>query len=216
MNSKRAHAGLLVVGSLVALIGALMPALMSGGLVNAAANVVRTIPDELNPPIYTSALQTVPDGVFFLDDGVWVVIPFVRDPSCIRPDFNLFELIDPAAPGCALTIRGFAVFADQDAFVPAHSQFFGLGAVPVWFVRREELEAMGNSVTITQLAAMASLRIGTATFYHESDRLVVPNALRHGNAFGGHIVLQAVGTLEDGGSFRVLVSEGSHVSIRFE
>jgi hypothetical protein len=52
-------------------------------------------------------------------------------------------------------------------------------------------------------------------FYHESDRLIVPNAVRHGNAFGGHVVLQAVGSLEGGGSFQFRVSEGSHVSIKF-
>ena len=187
-----------------------------GGTVFAAADVVRTIPDEIQPAIYTSALQTGPEGPFFLTDGVWVGIPFIRDPTCIPDDFNLFELIDPAAASCSLTVGGFGVFADQEAFVPAHSQFFGLGAVPVWFVSLADLAATGGTVTITQLAAMESLRIGWATFYHESDRLIVPNALRHGNAFGGHIVLQAVGSLVGGGSFQFRVSEGSHVSIKFE
>jgi hypothetical protein len=186
------------------------------GTVLAGGDVVRTIPDELQPPIYTAALQTGEEGApFFLTDGVWVGIPFIRDPECIPPDFNLFELIDPAAADCPLTISGFGVFADQEAFVPAHSQFFGFGAVPVWFVSLADLVATGGTVTITQLVAMESLRIGSATFYHESDRLIVPNALRHGNAFGGHIVLQAVGSLAGGGSFQFRVSEGRHVSIKF-
>jgi hypothetical protein len=189
--------------------------LIGAGTLVAGSDVVRTIPDELQPPIYTSALQSGPEGPFFLTDGVWVGIPFIRDPECIRSDFNLFDLIDPAAVNCALTINGFGVFADQEAFVPARSQFFGLGAVPVWFVALADLAATGGTVTITQLAAMDSLRIGWATFYHESDRLLVPNAIRHGNLFGGHIVLQAVGYLEEGGTFQFRVSEGSHVSIKF-
>ena len=205
----------ITVGGLLVLFALAGPALVTQHFVHAGGNVVRTIPDEIDPAIYTAALQRGPAGPFFLHNGVWVGIPFLRDPDCIPHDFNLFDLIDPGATDCPLTIRGFAVFADQDAVIPAHSQFFGLGAVPVWFVSREELEATGDSVTITQLASMQSLQIGTATFYHESDRLIVPNALRHGNPFGGHIVLKAVGTMEDGGSFQFLVSEGSHVSIRF-
>jgi len=73
---------------------------------------------------------------FFVADG-WLVLPFYRNPACVRADFNLLDIFDvPAAFSCPLTVNGFYMI-EKDAELgtfPIIAQSTG-SAVPFWFVR---------------------------------------------------------------------------------
>ncbi len=148
----------------------------------------------------------------------WAVIPFYRDPACVPADFNLLDFFDypdgtnmgafdcqpPTTDNISIWRNG----PDVDP-APMRAMFRGLGAVPVWFVRVDELEAAvaDDVLTIGELEGLPSLMVGSARSYRE--------ILRPGRS----IFYNANGTLEDGRSFiaRVrLSSEGMHVRIIFE
>ena len=123
------------------------------------------------PPYYARITQQ-----FVIHTDKWAAIVFYRQPSCVPPNFNLLNLFDPGtAPGCPLTIDGFALF-DQNPplvnFPPRKSVSFGLGSVPVAFVRWPELQAAiaDGVLTIGELAKLPSLRMVRATFFHENLR----------------------------------------------
>jgi hypothetical protein len=131
---------------------------------------------------------------FFVSDG-WLVLPFYRDPSCVRADFNLLNLFDvPAAFGCALTVEGFYMI-EKDALpgtFPMIVQSTG-GAVPFWFVRWTDFQtaAADGVVTIGELQSLNPL-VGTADKFNETLRPRMDNHL---------IQINASGYLEDGRSF---------------
>ncbi|MDP1650908.1 MAG: hypothetical protein Q8M01_22325 [Rubrivivax sp.] len=75
-------------------------------------------------------------------DNMTAVIVFYRDPECVRPDFNLLDLVDvPAAFDCGLVVRGREYRAiGSDPFAPPYlSVLRNTGRVPMWFVSTAEL-----------------------------------------------------------------------------
>ena len=107
------------------------------------------------------------------------VVVFYRQPSCIPTDFNLLDFFDfpdgsdlgafdcqpPTTDNVSIWLNG----PDVD-FAPLRSKFTGLGAVPVWFARIEELEAAvaDDVLTIGELAGLPSL-IGTGEHHREAE-----------------------------------------------
>ena len=159
------------------------------------------------PPIYASVLSG-----FLPHTEELAVVFFYRSPDCVPADFNLLDYLDftPAFPGgpprpflCELQIEGRALWHSLDDPAPALQFFCGLGAVPTWFVAWPELEAAAADgvLTISELAALPSLQVGTATSFLETIRNSVP-AQR-----GGNEELIATGTLMDGRSFVVHINE---------
>ncbi len=131
------------------------------------------------------------------DDGT-VGIQFIREPSCIPTDFNLLLQFDvPAAWGCELTIEGKVWWHDPetDPF-PFQERYYGLGAVPIYFVDEAELAAATQDgvLTIGELQALPSLLVGFADSFLE----VIHNS-NQGGAGKGHEVLNASGTILQSG-----------------
>ena len=81
---------------------------------------------------------------------------------------------------------------------PIHTRSFGLGAVPVWFVRWPELEvAIADAeLTIGELSSLPSLLVGSATFYSET---LNPTP----GAQNPRIVVLGDGSLDDGRAFQM-------------
>ena len=133
---------------------------------------------------------------FFVSDG-WLVMPFYRNPSCVRADFNLLTMFDvPAAFGCPLTVEGFYMI-EKDAPLgtfPFIVQSKGT-AVPFWFVRWTDFQtaAADGVVTIGELQALNPL-VGTADKFRET--------LRPRPRMDNHLIqINASGQLNDGRSF---------------
>lgn len=105
-------------------------------------------------------------------DDRTAVIVFYRDPECVRPDFNLLDLVDvPAAFDCGLVVRGREYRAiGSDPFAPPYlSVLRNSGRVPMWFVSTAELMAAAadNVLTIGELRALPSLVRGWAAPWSE-------------------------------------------------
>lgn len=155
-------------------------------------------------------------GLVFQTDQ-WVAIPFYRDPSCVRPTFNLLSFFDfaniPAIFSCPLTVNGFEIWEDPatDA-APRQSKLQGNGSVPVWFVSVEDFQAALPGLTMTELLGMPSLVQGVATFYEE---VLHPAEV----ARQSKLTIVASGHLPDGRTFNVVGIEAAaelrHVSIVF-
>ncbi len=158
------------------------------------------------------------------NNGRWGVVVFYRQPSCIPTNFNLLDFFDfpdgsdLGAFDCQPpTTDNFSIWKngpDVD-FAPLRAKFTGLGAVPVWFARIEELEAAAadDVLTIGELAGLPSLIKGQAKFYRE---IIHPGESHP--IVGGSIKYNANGTLEGGRSFQVRVQsnrERTHVRIIF-
>lgn len=158
--------------------------------------------EDPGPPFYARIEPFQP--AFLTADG-WAVIPFYRDPECIRPDFNLLTFFDaPAAFGCGLTVTGFSLFESLGSPAPPKvSQARGAGAVPFWFVPVTSALAAAQDglLTIEELAALPGLLEGHATFFHE-----VLHPVPAPSGAGGHVqpklIIEARGVLEDGRDFR--------------
>ena len=136
--------------------------------------------------------------------GEWTPVIFYRPPGCIREDFNLLRFFDPPrAFACEpMTVQGFAIWETGPGLDPApnHARLRGLGAVPIWFVRTEDLDRAESDgvLTIPELEALDPL-MGHAGFYTETlhPTGAVKNVL---------LVVNARGTLEDGRSFRLHIT----------
>lgn len=175
--------------------------LCAGALLVAAtaawAAVRISIPEDVEPLAYTS-----PAGPGFepgvINDGEWAAIPFYRSPECVPADFNLFDWFDPNAADCPLLVSGFAVFNGGD--FPKVTQLSGK-EVPIWFFDWSELEAAmaDGELYIGELAALESLRIGSASHYEEQLHFGPSHRVPH-------TAISAKGTLEDGGTFHVVVA----------
>jgi hypothetical protein len=170
-------------------------AALAPSVVNAQGGpIIQTFPSpELpGPPWYANfSADFIPT-----DDGT-VGIAFIRDPSCIPADFNLLLMFDaPAAFGCELTIEGKSWrWTATDPF-PFQSRYWGLGAVPIYFVDEAELAAATQDgvLTIGELQALPSLLIGFADSFLE----VIHNE-NQGGAGKGHEVQNASGTILQSG-----------------
>ena len=182
----------------------------------AQAQVHLRIPDDIQPPFYANLAHG-----FLPHTEEWAAVAFYRSPECIPANFNLLDFLDfSGAPfSCPLQIEGRTIWVSLDDPYPASQLMWGTGALPVWFVRWSELEdaAADDVLTIGELAALPSLITGSASFYHESIR----NDTR--GQRGGNSALVASGTLTDGRSFFVQVTEKfrdgehlfPHVAIQF-
>jgi hypothetical protein len=158
------------------------------------AQIHLRVPDDIQPPVYAAL-----DRGFLPHTDEWAVVVFYRSPECIPVDFNLLDFLDFTGRAflCDLHIEGRSTWVSLDDPYPAASFLWGTGAVPVWFVRWPELQgAVADDVlTIGELAALPSLTVGSASFFHESIR----NDTR--GQRGGNEALVASGTLTDGRSF---------------
>jgi hypothetical protein len=148
-----------------------------------------------------------------ISDGEWTVIVFYRQPECIPADFNLNQFFhfpdenSPGAFGCAPpTTTGVETWQNGPETDPAPlvAETTGRGAVPIWFIAQAEIEeAMADGeLTIGELAGMPSLLKGTAASYDEYLRPSQSNSQ-------SVVQFTAEGTLADGGSFTVDVSNGA-------
>lgn len=178
--------------------------------------------DTIEMPAYARIAGPAVDGGIeeVFHDDEWAAVPFYRPTECVRPDFNLLDFFDvPAVFGCGpLTVEMWTIWRNGlgiDA-APIQLRARGLGAVPVWFVRWEDLEAAldDGTLTIGELAALPSLVVGSADFYsetiHPTQAANVP-----------FLEFVASGALEDGRTFHVEATRSggagglAHVGIRF-
>jgi hypothetical protein len=141
------------------------------------ANVIRAVgPEPQTGPPYYSVTGHLEDGTpFYFHDDQWAAFVFLRLPDCIPADFNLLANFEPGALGCDLTVGGHAIWTDEHSGpqdIPIQVNLKGCGAVPVWFVKLTEVQAIiaaGNTLTKRQLLASQSLRKGKANVYEEVD-----------------------------------------------
>lgn len=125
---------------------------------------------------------------FFVTDGR-LVIPFYRDPECIRDDFNFLTYYDPpAAFGCSLTVEGKFVIekeAGEGEFpIMAHTEGT---QVPVWIVDWPEFQKLveNESVTLPEIEALNPQK-GIAQQYEE---FLSPRMNEH------QVIIEAAGTI---------------------
>ena len=121
-------------------------------------------------------------------------------PDCVPADFNLLNFFDiPRAFGCPLNVKGVVIWQNGPPPIdpaPIQQIIQGTGAVHIWFVRWAELQAgiADGVLTMPELRAMPSLRMGLASFYHETlqppplaqttlDVIVADGALLDGTLF---------------------------------
>ncbi len=170
----------------------------------ALANIRLRIPEDLEPPVYTGSVTPFigADGTLFaVHDGERAAISFIRPTGLIPVGSNLLDA-DFSALGKPMLVTGFALFRSAEDRVPIATEARGLGAVPVWFMRWEELRAamLDGVLTIGELESLPSLLKGTARFYHEQNHF-------HGVHRVSHLAAVARGTLEDGRSFELQATE---------
>ena len=187
-TSQSAFFNVRVLIGLFVFLAGVFPALV----VRANPPVIETIPPHPGPPWYANfSADFIPT-----DDGI-VGIAFIREPSCIPTDFNLLLQFDvPAAWGCELTIEGKTWRHDPDDPYPFQARYYGLGAVPIYFVDEAELAAATQDgvLTIGELQALPSLLIGFADSYLD----VIHNSNQGGRGKGTE-VLNASGTILQSG-----------------
>ena len=205
----------------------LLAAGMLGGIAPAATRL--DVPEDTpGYPFYARILRT---GIFHTDD--WAAIAFYRNTESVPPDFNLLDFFDfslwATDTSDQLTVDGFEIWGELPPvhLAPKFTKSWGLGAVPVWFTSWPELQGAvaDDELTITELASLESLRIGSATFYAETLHPLAPPGL--GGAQQPHISINAHGYLEDGAQFQFqTVGNGGlnlgapvdiqHIRIRFD
>lgn len=154
-------------------------------------NVTILFPDE-DPgiPIYARVGPIL--NQFFVTDGQ-LVIPFYRDPECIRNDFNFLTYYDPpSAFGCDLTVQGkFVIEADaeQGAFpIMAHTEGT---QVPVWIVDWPEFQALmeNESVTLPDIEALNPIM----AMAHQYEEYLSPRMDNH------EVIIEAAGSIPETG-----------------
>ncbi len=156
------------------------------------------IPEDIGMPWYARIAGATPllhQEIYHNDD--WAAIVFYFDPGSVPVDFNLLMFYDFSllfGPKPPMTVAGFVVWDPE--IMAAGGPWFqenihGLGAVPVWFVSWPDLqiEIADGELYISEIAAMPSLRKGTAALYQE---VLHPEK---------HITINAEGLLEDGERF---------------
>lgn len=166
-----------------------MAALVFEELMQNSDNITISFPDD-DPgiPIYARVGPILDQ--FFVTDGM-LVIPFYRNPDCIRDDFNFLTYYDPpAAFGCELTVEGKFVIesdAEQGSFpIMAHTE--GI-QVPVWIVNWSEFQTLieSESITLPDIEALNPMK-GVAQQYEE---YLSPRMNEH------EVIIEATGILSD-------------------
>lgn len=157
------------------------------------------------PPFYAIS----GNGGFIPHDGTWAAIPFVRPMSCPGAATSNLIMLDFGALGCGqLTVEGFDRWQNGPGIDPAprQTQYLGKGAVPIVFVRWNELQGVigDGELLLAELLGLPSAIVGTATFYKETDIYGVSGPLGPGR---GMYKISARGTLPGGGTFRLHVNE---------
>jgi hypothetical protein len=178
-----------ILGAFLALCAATSMSLAQQGMVHLS------IPGDTPAPMYYARIAMDPTGSEIYRDGSWVAIAFYCNPEDIPSDFNLlgFYATDPVV--IPMTVSGFILW-DPEALAaweaPRLINVHGTGAVPVWFVSWPELQGAieDGILTVQELAALASLKRGTATVYNEE---LLPLK---------HITINALGGFEDGSRFQ--------------
>lgn len=182
------------------LIGVALTLVVLGVAAPVQAQIHLNVPEDIEPPVYAAL-----DRGFLPHTEEWAVVVFYRTPECVPTDFNLLDFFDLTDRPflCALHIESRTNWVSLDDPYPAESFLWGTGAVPVWFVRWPELQAAvaDDVLTVGELAALPSLLVGSASFFHESVR----NDIR--GQRGGNEALVASGTLADGRSFVFQMTE---------
>lgn len=144
---------------------------------------------------------------FIPTDGTDVSIVFWRNPADVPADFNLLDYFDiPRAWSTPILLRGQEWWVDEP-LTPGNqmrTRMVNDGPVPVYFVALDELEAeiADDVLTIGELEAFSSLRVGYATDVRYDTR----NGLRPGEGNDG-ARYTALGELEGGGRFFVRLFE---------
>ncbi len=143
--------------------------------------------DDPGIPIYARVGPIL--NQFFVADGQ-LVIPFYRDPECIRDDFDFLTYYDPpAAFGCELTVKGKFVIEEDaeegDFPIMAHTEG---EEVPIWIVDWPEFQTLmeQESVTITDLEALNPIK-GLA---HQYEEYLSPRINEH------QVIIEAEGTIQ--------------------
>jgi hypothetical protein len=179
------------------------------GLCTAQADTLTTA---ITPPAYTEVGRLADGSPYYFHDDQWAAFVFIRLPGCVPPDYNLLDGDDfaPAFPGgpprvfsCPLTVEGHAILQNPGDFTPVQAVLTGLGAVPVWFVKVSDVQAIiaaTNTLTTPQLLASPSLRKGLATKYSAVQLFGLFRPQGEGN---GSLHVVANGTLDDGTSFQL-------------
>jgi hypothetical protein len=191
----------------VCAVGALCGAILAGAVAAQADVVTPYFP---GGPAYTD-VQRLADGhgtPYFFHDDQWAAFVFLRDTSCVPPNFNLLDSFDLAAFSCRLTVDGDALWKNGPEIdlaaghPPVKLNAHGLGAVPVWFVKLSEVQAIlaGNTLTVSQLLASPSLRKGHANVYEQNQLFGFWHPQGEGN---GSIEVVANGFLDDGTAFQL-------------
>jgi hypothetical protein len=152
-------------------------------------------------PFYARIERNVAGDPLVPHDEEWAVVPFYRQPECVRPDFNLLDLFDiPACFGCQDTVAGFEIWRTGPGLDPVPIQVvsFGMAGMPIWLAPWDELQvAMADDVlTIDELEAIAVK--GQATFFKETL-----------HPYQAKLQMVGKGTLDDGRSF-LFSSEETH------
>jgi len=180
------------------------PTLANGG--NEGLVVLSAPGESPGPPFWT----ILANGGFLPHDGTWAAVPFLRDytaPGCIPPGQDLAVIVGPLAFGCPMTVEGHEHWQNGPGIDPAPRQtkYRGLGAVPIVFVRLDEIEAaMADGLRLDELLGLPSAVVGHADRYNETDILGVSGPLGPGR---GMYKISASGELTDGRSFRLQVKK---------
>jgi hypothetical protein len=184
-----------------------LPALFAIALLlpgsNTWANIRLRFPEDGEPPFYNSSAGPAlnADGsLFALQDGEWAAIPFYRSPEFAPMDYDLLNKIDPSAFDAPLHVEGFIELTDEGNIFLEQTQ--GTGAVPIWFLKWADLQAIAadGDLTIGELLDVESLRMGVADFYEHQNHVFGVHPV-------SHLTVVGHGTLEDGSAFELRAVE---------
>jgi hypothetical protein len=178
------------------ILGALFALCASTSISLAQQGMVRlSVPRDTPAPLYYARIAADSTGTEIYHDDTWAAIVFYCDPEQVPQDFNLlgFYATDPVE--IPMTVSGFILW-DPEAMAameaPRLINLHGNGAVSVWFVSWPELQGAiaDGTLTVQELAELASIEKGTAAVYNEE---LLPLK---------HITMNAEGRLEDGRRFQ--------------
>ena len=178
--------------------------------------------EDPGPPFYTLIERR-----FLPHTDEWAPIIFVRDPACVPVGFNLLDqLAVPQAFGCESTVEGHVTYKNGPPPIdPAPWQVVmgERGAVPIWFVPWQELQAAiaDDALTLAEVEGLAGVRRGAATMFEMTQQ---PGPARPQGTGNGKIELVARGTLDSGTPFSIELREMGvdrvsvlrHIAIEFQ
>lgn len=128
--------------------------------------------DNPGPPFYARIAEMGADRLFIEADGL-VIIPMMRQPGCIDPEFNLLDLFHvPNAFFCPLTLSGKGLIEPNAPEGTFPLIAYGIGTeMPVWFLERAPLlNAMADGkLTLNELEALNPKK-GVASRYEEYNK----------------------------------------------